>query len=557
MSTSRKVDISIIAVSIIFFIFSLLLVHSRPEGVLWSLDEGGKYIYLQSVIQEGKITAPLIYPGRTLDPNLDFIPLYFFVKYGQQAFSWWAYGFPLTTLPFYLSFGWLGLYILPAFCGAISLWLTGKITGHLLNDASWWRLGTAIITGFATPILFYSTMFWEHTIATACILGAIYFLLTLPLNRLWVNSSISGLLIAIAVFYRPESVAVLAGIGFALILCHKYKKSIIFGLSFLVGIIPFVIFNIYTTGGIITPNYGDVQSSDFFSGIQQVGWRFIPRILFNMNREDTFGLSSKLLFIAMILLFFAGISSFFWKRWSKLTYFFLVGLLSICTYILLQPEQYIALHGFITAAPVVLFAMLINPTLGKLEKPIFPWIVILASLSFVGMYILKGWGEAGGLQWGPRYLLVLYPLLILLATYGLSERKKWIINHQIQHENTLLNILFAISIFIGVGFEIRGLVTAHDRMVIYKHSADSIMALPEGPKVTRCSIFAMNVPSLYFKGDFFLERSEEYSWQEQIGGEYDEIQIIPCNNEPINQVREELINNPSGIIVSRINVPPR
>ena len=35
----------------------------RPVDVFWSLDEGGKFLYLQNVVATGSTDIELIYPG--------------------------------------------------------------------------------------------------------------------------------------------------------------------------------------------------------------------------------------------------------------------------------------------------------------------------------------------------------------------------------------------------------------------------------------------------------------------------------------------------------------
>ena len=61
-----------------------------------------------------------------------------------------------------------GLYLLPVVCG----WLIAVLSGAL---ATWLApgLGPAaiLLVGLATPVWFYSVVFWEHTLATLFGLG--------------------------------------------------------------------------------------------------------------------------------------------------------------------------------------------------------------------------------------------------------------------------------------------------------------------------------------------------------------------------------------------------
>jgi hypothetical protein len=70
----------------------LLVVASRPLGYFWLIDEGGKFIYLQSTLKTGNPAAPIIYPGQSFDPQVKFIPLFHRFLRGTNV-----YLFPSTS----------------------------------------------------------------------------------------------------------------------------------------------------------------------------------------------------------------------------------------------------------------------------------------------------------------------------------------------------------------------------------------------------------------------------------------------------------------------------
>ena len=54
----RRLSHPLLWFTLFLFAFYLVLVLARPQGVFWSLDEGGKLLYIQNVLQTRERTAP-------------------------------------------------------------------------------------------------------------------------------------------------------------------------------------------------------------------------------------------------------------------------------------------------------------------------------------------------------------------------------------------------------------------------------------------------------------------------------------------------------------------
>jgi len=163
----------------------LLIANLRPAGYFWSIDEGGKYIYMQSTILIKDPTAPIQYPFREIDPAGEFPPFFFRIQKGDQFYTWWQPGLALLTIPFYLLFGAYGIYVLPAISGGLTIGLAGSIAYKVSNNR-WGPTFVTLIAGIATPVAFYSQMFWEHTLSTAFLMGCLYLIiLSLPFLLLY------------------------------------------------------------------------------------------------------------------------------------------------------------------------------------------------------------------------------------------------------------------------------------------------------------------------------------------------------------------------------------
>src|SRR5581483_2085441 len=114
----------------------------------------------------GLLTAPIDYPGRAVDPDLQSTPFhpelpFRFMDDGRiyGAYNLW---FPVTARLAMDVFGLRGLIALPALAGAISVLFAGLIVERWATGRGWIAV---LLAAFATPAFFYSEILWEHTVA--------------------------------------------------------------------------------------------------------------------------------------------------------------------------------------------------------------------------------------------------------------------------------------------------------------------------------------------------------------------------------------------------------
>ena len=153
--------------SILLFCLYMGWIAARPQNVFWTVDEGGKFIYIQNTLRTGNPASQFEYPARSIDPNGEFYPSSYAIHRDGQIFMWWQAGFPLLAGLFYQLVGWLGLYILPAACGAATAYLAALTLGLFIPDRLKLQILALLVTGLATPIAFYSTMFWDCLLYTS------------------------------------------------------------------------------------------------------------------------------------------------------------------------------------------------------------------------------------------------------------------------------------------------------------------------------------------------------------------------------------------------------
>jgi hypothetical protein len=187
-----------------------------PKDVFWHPDEGAKFLALHSIRWEHGLKYVVAYPGSVLDPSWAFYPgrcdhgeLYPFPEPGGGVRLHWPIWFPLLSRAFFALFGLAGIYVVPLLSG----WLTAVVAGQLVHRGGTSRLraATMILVGCASPVMFYSLCFSEHTLATLLGTLAIGALLSVAPGRSAAGWAMVLLLFA-SVALRLEMLALVAAL---------------------------------------------------------------------------------------------------------------------------------------------------------------------------------------------------------------------------------------------------------------------------------------------------------------------------------------------------------
>ena len=187
------------------FVVIILLVHYfyLPENGFRFNDAGHKYIQMRSIYENKWQDVSISYPGISIDPGFKLIRTVFGHKNGK------LYGFyqPLFAFMVSLLYPFLGaraVFFLPMLSFFISVIILHKILIIVARDRSF-RFILLFIYAFASPVILYSFMFWEHTTALMMMmLSLLYFV-----KYDYVSNKISDLLmtsvfIFISVIFRSE-----------------------------------------------------------------------------------------------------------------------------------------------------------------------------------------------------------------------------------------------------------------------------------------------------------------------------------------------------------------
>ena len=532
----------------------LALTLTRPSGVFWSLDEGGKYLYIQSTLKTGSAVTPMIYPGRSVDPELRFAPLYWRVQVADQVYSWWPVAFPLLTLPLYLLLGWTGLYVIPAVSGAACALLSGLIVRQVCPQNPMLAWGAMLISGVATPVLFYSTTFWEHAPAAALSLGAIWLALKSQQVQQIRWLLLAGVLASLSTLLRTEDAVLAGGLGLVVLL-WRWRWGLTFGAAYILASLPWLLANWVLMGNIFSRQWQSLMAAPALSGMGAAPLLFFPYLLFNSPGVGAYELSLGAL-AAGTLLSVVGTLAVFVKRLRWAVPVAYLGLAIICGGVLFDQNGNRSVHGFLLIAPQVAGGAWLLASSATWRRSLLPAIVLTDLVLFAAVFAARGWLAAGGLQYGPRYLLALYPLLVAASLVGL--RVAW--NGMGGRLGRLVAVTYVALVLVGFGYQVRGALGANQVLGYYDASRKAIGPLLPGPIVTGCTWLPMVVPDLYWTGAVFAvpDPRQMSAWDAAAGRaglkSYVRVEMDACSTTPLDEIAELRRKNPGGLIVERISL---
>ena len=531
----------------------------RPTNVFWSLDEGGKFLYIQNIEATGSTDIQLSYPGRELDPDLQHVPLYFWHREGDEVQTWWPVGFSLLTFPFYYLLDWAGLFVLPIVSGGLIGVQVGLLVHYLYPANRAYAVGAALITGLATPVFFYSTVFWEHSPSVALFLGAICALAAAERQpaRKWLI--LCGVLASLATFVRLEQLFVSAGL-IAFLLLRRWRWSLWVGIPFVATTMLWLAANYWIMGNILATQWGPGNSrlnlaTGLFWGVRDAGIWFVPYILFNAPMIIAFALDKWILALGTFCTLLCCVLPF--KRaWHKFLVIPYAGLLLLCSWVLFQPYGYRSIHGFVLIAPHTVFAVwlfrgrwLDKNACQEVRSSLLPGVLLTGICIFALNYVTRSWVGAGGQQWGPRYMTILYPMLVIMSVCGLAHLRTIL--------PRLIPISYVVLLLVGIGFQIRGQQVILQTTGNYAATQQALTQMDQSPILTECTWLPMVIPELYWEGRIFAQGGQTgEAWLAQLTA-YNittayTLQMDMCLVEPLDKIGRLRQENSTGIQIVEI-----
>lgn len=382
-------------------LFTLFLQLQIPDGVFFSGDGGLKALLTQQ-FASGNLRFDLDLPATDWVKELwqnglyPFLPPFVYDRLGLHYITF-PFTFPLFTAPFYAVLGYRGLYIIPL-ASIWVLWFRFYVVCKRLELNGGVTAIALVVLIFASPLSIYSAMYWEHTLAVALAFYGLTVVLFPNSAQLSKKSAIlGGVLIGLSVWFRPEFLC-LVGALTLLSLVAKFKwvkkftpaagKEILFTASSLLTIL-------------------------IFFGINKIVYGH-PLGIHSIQIVEEFSLTERLL---------AAQDNFKQLVYSLFEYF----------PVALFPSVFI-------------FLSLLRRNLRLAPKIWALYFIVVLFIFAVPLIVPSG---AGGKQWGPRFLLILMPLLSLLLAVQLKSTMRVMGRFSRYFSIGLVCVLTAISIHLN------------------------------------------------------------------------------------------------------------
>lgn len=512
---------------------------------LWSPDEGAKLLQLQNLrLENGRLAYDIEYIGRAIDPDLQFASGGLLQVNQQRLYLERVPLFPLLTLPLFKWFSFQGLYLVPAISGAA----IGVLTLSLLpGDRR--RLIVWILVAFASPVFIYATLFWEHTLVTGLCLGAAWLSFyaarkdwTASPRRKFATWGTIGLIFALSGYIRSETVffaaAWLAAYGW---LTPQRRSGPIWA-----GIALGVMLLLYTP--LHQAMFGQTEKilhSSFVFGfhplsyLARAGWRVVPDLLIGAAEDEAiaWGWWGWVWAVAAV----AAMGCSFVPRWRLAHPLMLLSLgltvIAGATF-LFTPTPYRAAHGLLFTTP---WALLGICRAGEVWRQGDWRLRVMVSATMLGLvsYLLAlivirapNWGPHGALEWGARYMLTFYPFLAVMAVWGLKA--KW--------RTVSSGVIIGALVFLGLGFQIRGLWTIYSDKQINAALNQSIAAASSPYIVSDLWWLPLNAAPLYKqKTVFFVTPDNLTAWVDVAAAHQgQEFLLVTLNSSLLKKANQSL-----------------
>lgn len=468
-------------IAMVLALLYLLLAATNPPLAFWSSDSEIKFLQLQNLRWEGGPTIDLHLPGRALDPNLMAVPLghaFYEVRDGH-VFLVWSIVFSLLSLPFYKLLGPVGLFVIPAAAGAATADVAGRIAERLRPRTGIWA--TALV-GLTTPILLYSTAFWEHTLAVFCSTWGIY-KLTFDDRRSWQVFGAAALGFAAGTLRADLYPLVAAFVGVTVLVDRRRAVALFVGLG--LASLPSWAVNMRLHGHLLPLNAAKNFSHFTLEYLDSVKGYAITD--FVVGRGPARELATAFCVVAAVVALLLRSK----KREGVARTWLLPGTLVVVaalafaiTRSLLQLQGPPAsFHGFLAVSPLLVLAVAFRSHASADAKA--GRLLALTMLLYVALYVASiclasPLGPAGGfLEWGPRFFLPIYPFGIALGVTGASA----LLEDARGAGRTVLAVALASLVLVGGAQEVTGLGVLesharnrHELRQILSASTEPVMA---------------------------------------------------------------------------------
>lgn len=476
MSALRPVALLVVSGA---YVATLLLLEERG---FWAIDNANKFLQLQAVSESGYRDWALPWNGVEIDPQFDFnpMPAPFSRVEGERLFSFYPPFFAAaSSVPWRIA-GHAGLYWLPL-AGALLALLAVDRAARTLGLSAAGRAGAVLLVGLATPLWFYSAVFWEHAPAVGLAAWGASFLLRFVATHATRDLVRASLCSTAAIYFRDELYLFCAALLAVALHFSPGRRLAVARTALLymaLGILPLWAFQWLALGhplgfhvAVAAQASAGTHLLERPAVVYQLFVAFLPHV----------GVSLLLAapFVAGFLLR-PRLSPAGFERalpaaaaWAALC----AGVTLAASLRAASPiEALLHSNTLFATAPLLLlgFVTVRNADAGP-ERALW-----LLGLVYAGLYTLATpLASTGGLHWGNRLLLILYPLLGLGAAASIDL---W---SRLPGRRSIVSVaVVALCCLAGFAVQLRGLQLLEQRKQFSWRLSQAILARPETTVVT-------------------------------------------------------------------------
>jgi hypothetical protein len=488
-------------------VYGVLAWGLMPSHVFFSPDEGQRFVQVQSYVRARWRTAAMEYPGRELDPEGNYIPISavqvgtsdevrFYVRYPDL--------FTLLSSLFYALLGYRGLYVIPLLCGVGAAGVTYLLAREFDVQVAEWAI---VLIGVCTPVWFYSLLLWDHVPSTFLPALATWLLILDREGKRFWAPLLGGLALGLSTWMRVESylLAVAVGLAFLIAFPRAWRALILFVVGIALAVSPLWLIQQQFYGSMVGPRVEMHASAALPTGSRSI------RLVLERVAEMTYlsllaGYPHWLAALSVAvgnlgLWLILQVRRLRQRRW--LLFGLVLALLASLPSIIYGKVLFVT--GLLAVSPLAVFAM-VYPGAEQSGRPrrdsIF---LMLAILGYVAEICLATQIDPGW-QWGTRFLLPVYPLLLVAALRAVE-----VIASSIEQRGTrrVVYVAFVGLAMISFFLQIEGLQLLLNIKRNHAALLDFLASLPAQQVVAEVHWYAPHMSSLFYEREFFLARTQQ------------------------------------------------
>lgn len=488
------------AVVLVGLAYGVAASYLSAPRTFWSSDNSVRFVQLESLRLQKHGSLAAVYPAADVDPFHRFFPIAEGFAYRRDGQTYLSYPwlFPLISSPSYGWFGHGGLLVVPVLSALAATWLVARVVGRDLPAAG---LGAALLVGLASPLFVYAVVFWDHSLVTALTTAAVALLLGERASRLgWCAIGTAGLLLGLAAWFRNEAYLFLAAVGVGLLGSRRWGAALAVAVGSMVSLLPLWVYNMWWFGqplGYKARALMQAAAEPGLLGYLRVRAFVAYDALLSLENYTRAFLPERLLeatvVAAVVLLGGAFVRAGLRSGSPAQT---AVGGLCLAGVGMGIAAAKLPVMGLVASCPWVALTWCREPT-DRRER--FLWTV-------VGIYLagVIAVGNVGGLQWGPRYLLPVIPVLGILVGKTFS----WAYSQRRELQWVMAGVVMAVLVS-GVAVQALGIRGIRGSLDVHRAIEDVIGASPYELVVTGYEPMFAVLGHLYFEKKLMAVDSQE------------------------------------------------